>query len=277
MSTRPVVVITGATNGLGRLVALDLAQQGARLAVVARDPGKAAALGREISADVFIADLASLNDVRRVGAEIAARYDQVDVLVNNAGLHAFAQRRTEDGFAEMTAVNYLAPWLLTATLRDKLTGRVVNVASEAARQVKTLAPKADLLATEDFSRRESFARYGRTKLMDIMFTQELSRRLAGTGVTVNCCDPGFNASGLGRELPFAGPLEKVLKALRVGDPRRGAGIITRLCTDDRFAMTTGGYFSHRDAKPLECPAPGRGEQIQKELWDATAALVGMAL
>ncbi|MEV6605407.1 SDR family NAD(P)-dependent oxidoreductase [Kutzneria sp. NPDC051319] len=277
MSTRPVVVITGATNGLGRLVALDLARQGARLAVVARDPGKAASLRRETEAGVFIADLASLNDVRRVGAEIAARYDQVDVLVNNAGLHAFAQRRTEDGFAEMTAVNYLAPWLLTATLRDKLTGRVVNVASEAARQVKTLDPKADLLATEDFSRRESFARYGRTKLMDIMFTQELSRRLAGTGVTVNCCDPGFNTSGLGRELPFAGPLEKVLKALRIGDPRRGAGIITRLCTDDQFATTTGGYFSHRDGKPLECPAPGRGERIQKELWDTTADLVGMAL
>ncbi|WP_043729763.1 SDR family NAD(P)-dependent oxidoreductase [Kutzneria sp. 744] len=277
MSTRPVVVITGATNGLGRLVALDLAQQGARLAVVARDPDKAASLRRETEADVFIADLASLSDVRRVGAEIAARYDQVDVLVNNAGLHAFAQRRTEDGVAEMTAVNYLAPWLLTATLRDKLTGRVVNVASEAARQVKTLDPQADLLATEDFSRRESFARYGRTKLMDIMFTQELSRRLAGTDVTVNCCDPGFNTSGLGRELPLAGPLEKVLKALRIGDPRRGAGIIRSLCTDDRFATTTGGYFSHRDAKPLECPAAGRGEQIQKELWDATAALVGMAL
>jgi len=232
-----------------------------------------AALRREVPVDCFVADLSSLRDVRRAGSEIAARYDGIDLLVNNAGVHTFAQRVTDEGLAEMTAVNYLAPWLLTATLRDKLaaTARIVNVASEASRQAGSLDPVADIASTAGFTRRESFARYGRTKLMDIMFTQELARRLAG--VTVNCCDPGFNTTGLGRELPFAGALEKTLKALRVGDPRRGAGIITRLCTDHRFDGITGGYFSHRDAKPLDCPPPGRGEQIQQELWNATAALV----
>ena len=109
--------------------------------------------------------------------------------------------------------------------------------------------------------------------MDIMFSQELARRLAGTGVTANCCNPGFNTSGLGRELPMAGVLNKILATLRVGDPRRGAGIITRLATDPAFADTTGGYFSVKDAKPLDCPEPGRGADVQRELWDTTATLL----
>jgi NAD(P)-dependent dehydrogenase (short-subunit alcohol dehydrogenase family) len=288
MSTRPVIVITGATNGLGRLAALEFARRGARLGVVARSPEKVADLRQEIETvapgtpvDSFAANLTSLRDVRRAGREIADRYDRVDVLVNNAGLHAFSQRVTDDGFAEMVAVNYLAPWLLTATLRDKLVAsapaRVVNVASEAARQAGTLDPAGDITATADHTRRESLVRYGRSKLMDIMFTQELARRLAGTGVTANCCDPGFNVSGLGRELPLAATLEKILKALRVGDPRRGAGIIVRLATDDVFAETTGGYFSVKGAHPLDCPDPGRGKEIQAELWNTTTTLIDKAL
>jgi NAD(P)-dependent dehydrogenase (short-subunit alcohol dehydrogenase family) len=109
--------------------------------------------------------------------------------------------------------------------------------------------------------------------MSIMFSQELARRLRGTGVTANCCDPGFNTTGLGRELPGARILERTLRALRVGDPARGAGIITRLATDPAFATRTGGYFSVRDARPLQCPEPGRSEAVQRELWEATERLL----
>ncbi|WP_328610612.1 SDR family NAD(P)-dependent oxidoreductase [Amycolatopsis sp. NBC_00345] len=284
MDSRPIVVITGATSGLGRLVALDLARHGAHLGIVARSPHKVDALRHEIEeaapgtpVDAFSADLTSLRDVRRAGQEIDAHYDSIDVLVNNAGLHAFSQRVTAEGFAEMTAVNYLAPWVLTETLRGKLVAsapaRVVTVASEAARQAGHLDPARDVTRTAEYTRRESMVHYGRSKLMDIMFSQELGRRLAGTGVTANCCDPGFNVSGLGRELPFAGALERILKTLRIGDPRRGAGIITRLATDPAFAETTSGYFSVKDAKPLLCPEPGRSEKIQAELWEATAAVL----
>jgi NAD(P)-dependent dehydrogenase (short-subunit alcohol dehydrogenase family) len=284
MDTRPVAVLTGATNGLGRLVALDLARRGYHLGIVARDEAKADALRQEIDqaapgtpTDAFLANLTSMRDVRRAGEAIEARYERIAVLVNNAGLHAFAQRVTPDGFAEMTAVNYLAAWVLTTTLRDKLVAsapaRVVNVASEASRHAGTIDPAQDIIATGEYTRRESAALYGRSKLMDIMFTQELGRRLAGTGVTANCCDPGFNTTGLGRELPLAGLLERALKALRIGDPQRGAGIIVRLATDPALGDTTGGYFSMKDAKPLACPAPGRGEDIQAELWRTTASLL----
>jgi short-subunit dehydrogenase len=144
MDSRPVVVITGATNGLGRLAALDLARSGAHLGIVARSQTKVDELRGEIAqlapgtpVDSFIADLMSLRDVRRAGQQIDSFYERIDVLINNAGVHAFAQRITPDGFSEMTAVNYLAPWVLTNTLRDKLVAsapaRVVTVASEGAR------------------------------------------------------------------------------------------------------------------------------------------------
>jgi NAD(P)-dependent dehydrogenase (short-subunit alcohol dehydrogenase family) len=284
LNPRPVIVITGATNGLGRVAALELARWGAHLGVVARSPTKVDDLRREIElvapgtpVDAFIADLTSLRDVRRAGKEIDARYERIDVLINNAGVHAFSQRITPDGFAEMVAVNYLAPWVLTNTLRGKLVAsapaRVVIVASEGARGAGRIDPAHDLTVTADYTRREAMDLYFRSKLMDIMFTQELGRRLAGTGVTANCCDPGFNVSGLGRDLPFAGVLERLLRALRIGDPRRGAGIIVRLATDPAFAETTSGYFSVKDAAPLACPEPGRSRRIQAELWETTATLL----
>jgi NAD(P)-dependent dehydrogenase (short-subunit alcohol dehydrogenase family) len=284
MNTRPVVIITGATNGLGRMAALELARWGAHLGVVARSQAKVDELRREIElvapgtpVDAFIADLTSLRDVRRAGKEIDARYERIDVLINNAGVHAFSQRITPDGFAEMVAVNYLAPWVLTNTLRGKLVAsapaRVVTVASEGARWAGRIDPLPDLTATATYTRREAMTLYFRSKLMDIMFTQELGRRLAGTGVTANCCDPGFNVSGLGRDLPFAGVLERLLRALRIGDPRRGAGIIVRLATDPAFAETTSGYFSVKEAAPLACPEPGRSRRIQAELWETTATLL----
>jgi NAD(P)-dependent dehydrogenase (short-subunit alcohol dehydrogenase family) len=109
--------------------------------------------------------------------------------------------------------------------------------------------------------------------MDSMFSQELARRL-GTGVTANCCDPGFNTSGLGRELPFAGALARILNTFRIGDLRRGAAIITRLATDPVLASTTGTYLSVKNAARLECPEPGRSPAVQQELWQATAEVVG---
>lgn len=284
MNTRPVIVMTGATNGLGRLAALDLARTGAHLGIVARSRPKADALRQEIEQiapqtpmDVFLADLSLLADVRRSAEQIDAHYPRIDALINNAGLHAFSQRVTSEGFAEMTAVNYLAPWALTNALRDKLTAsapaRIVTVASRASRRANTIDPFKDLTDTADFTRRESSLLYGRTKLMDIMFTQELGRRLEGTGVAVTCLCPGFNATGLGRELPLAETLEKVLTRLNIGNPQHGADIIVKLTTDPAFAGITGGYFAAKTARPLECPEVGRSETVQRALWDATAELL----
>ncbi|NOL45617.1 SDR family NAD(P)-dependent oxidoreductase [Kribbella sandramycini] len=260
-------MITGATQGLGRLVAGELARRGAELTVVGRSRAKVAELRRELDGPVGFcaAELSNLGEVRRAG-ETIAEGRAVDVLINNAGVHAFSQRITGEGFSEMVAVNYLAPWLLTSLLSP--TTRVVTVASQASRHSGALDPVSDLRRTDDYTRRGSSAWYGWTKLLDIMFSQELARRLPGVGV--NCCDPGFNTTGLGRELPFAGALQRILTAARIGDPRRGAAIITALAIDPAYDGVTGGYFA-RDGRPLTCPEPGRSEEKQRALWAETAA------
>ncbi|MDP9123052.1 MAG: SDR family NAD(P)-dependent oxidoreductase [Pseudomonadota bacterium] len=280
----PTMVLTGATSGIGRLAAIELACQGAHIVFVARNESKAAETRRAIGqaapgarVDVVFGDLAVLADVARVAAEIAATHERIDVLVNNAGIHAFDQRVTVDGLSEMVAVNYVAPWLLTNILRERLVAsapsRVVTVASEASRQSGGLVPDLDLHDTKPFSRLGSSRAYGKTKLMDIMFSKELARRLEGTRVAVNCLCPGFNVTGLGRELGFASPLASVLNWLKIGDPSRGAGIIVRLARAPEFAVRTGGYFSVKDATPLTPVAPGNDPVFQQELWARTAAFV----
>ncbi|WP_432974833.1 SDR family NAD(P)-dependent oxidoreductase [Dactylosporangium sp. CA-233914] len=274
------IVITGATNGLGRLAAVALAQQGARIVITARSRDKAEQTRQGIGADrvdVFLGDFTQLDDVRRIGHEIADRYDHIDVLVNNAGIHAFQPRTTPDGYPEMVAVNYLAPWLLTRALLPALhrapAARIVNVASEASRRHGTLHIPEDLTETIPFTARGSSEHYGKTKLLDIMFTMELARRLAGTTITANCLNPGFNTTGLGRELRFAGVLEKVLTRLGIGDPVRGAGLIVALATDPGFTGRSGGYYTIRGTRQIQPTPPGNDPNLQARLWHETQQLL----
>lgn len=280
MPAPKTIVISGATNGIGRIVAHALAAQGQHLVLIARNEAKAALTREQIlqsapqaRVDHFFADFTRLSTVAAAAHAIAARYSRVDVLINNAGIHAFQQRVTEDGFAEMVSVNYLASWLLTNLLIPRLVAsrasRIVTVASEASRHAKQGSSQECLYDTASFTKLGSGAIYGRTKLMNIMFSMELARRLAGTGVAVNCLDPGFNATGLGRELPFAAPLEWLLKQLRIGDPNRGARIILQLAMDPKFEKISGGYFSVKDAAPLIPIAPGNDTDACKALWSAT--------
>lgn len=277
------IVLTGGTNGLGRIAAKALARPGLRLVLVARDEAKAAATCRELSNaqplglyDYVIADFSRLATVAAAGMQIAQRYPSISVLINNAGIHAFSQRITPDGFPEMVSTNYLAPWLLTAHLRRALIAgapaRVVTVASEASRRAHGLDPRHDLRDLTSFSRSGSSVAYAKTKLMNIIFSAELGRCLDGTGVIANCLDPGFNVTGLGRELPGAAWLERALRFLGVGAPERGAAIITRLATAPEFATITGGYFS-REGRPLVPATPAADQQLQSDLWCETERLL----
>jgi NAD(P)-dependent dehydrogenase (short-subunit alcohol dehydrogenase family) len=281
VSAQPKIVITGATDGIGQLAALELARRGAHLILTARSEIKANQTCAAIEAaapatpvDIHFVDFTDLAAVVATGREIAARHPHIDVLINNAGMHAFQQRITGDGFAEMIAVNYLAPWLLTGALRQVLLhsapARIVTVGSEASRHSGGLELDKDLFDTAPFTARGSSRIYGRTKLLNIMFSLELARQLEGTGVVVNCLCPGFNVTGLGRELGFARPLATVLNWLGIGNPANGARIIGRLAGDPAFQQQTGAYIA-KSGRPLAPIAPANSEEVRRQLWDVTAA------
>jgi NAD(P)-dependent dehydrogenase (short-subunit alcohol dehydrogenase family) len=281
-SVPPVVVITGATSGIGELAAIELARRGVHLVLTARSRERAdETISRirqeapEALLDVVDADFTDLASTGRAGAEINERFACVDVLINNAGVHTISQRTTVDGLPEMVAVNYLAPWLLTGTvlpaLRRARSARVVTVASEASRRHGTLRMPDDLTDTEPFTALQSSPIYGKTKLLDIMFTAVLAERLADTTVSAMCLNPGYNTTGLGRELRFAAPLERILRTLNIGNPHNGAGLIVRIATEN--GLKSGGYYSGKTAHLITPIAPANDPATRQRLWQATSELL----
>src|SRR5258708_1880994 len=199
-----VVVITGATSGIGRIAAGDLAAQGARLVLVAREQARTEETlvqlrrrGPNQAHRAHIADLSRLADLKRVGAEIAAAEPRIDVLINNAGNIFRTRMLTDDGLERTFATNHVAYAVLTHLLRDRLIAagpaRIVNTASAAH-----LGQTLDFVELHFAKGYRPQTAYGRSKLCNILFTRELAHRLAGTGVTANCLHPGFVATNLGQ-------------------------------------------------------------------------------
>src|SRR3954453_17972648 len=194
----PLVVLTGATRGIGAAAAVALARRGAALALVGRDPvrlAETARAAREAGAEVteHAADLERMDEVRRLAAELLARHQRIDVLANNAGAMFTERHVTADGFERTFALNHLAPFLLTNLLLERLEAsraRVVTTASDAH--------TGGALDFDDLQSERSFkpmGTYGTTKLCNILFTRELARRAQ---VTANCFHPGVVRTGFGK-------------------------------------------------------------------------------
>jgi NAD(P)-dependent dehydrogenase (short-subunit alcohol dehydrogenase family) len=199
-----ICMVTGANSGIGKATALALAQMGASVVMVCRDPARGEEARSEITTksrntavDLLQADLSSQQSIRHLVENFQQHYIQLHVLINNAGATFSGRRETVDGLEMMFAVNYLAPFLLTNVLLDVLKAsapaRIVNVSSGA--QASGSIQLDDLQAEQHFS---SMRAYGQSKLAMVLFTYELARRLQGTGVTVNCLDPGFVATNIGQ-------------------------------------------------------------------------------
>jgi retinol dehydrogenase 12 len=274
-----VVVITGATSGIGQIAATRLAALGARIVLVARDRGRAdATLGRlrEVGPNVahraHIADLSILGEMKRVGREIAAAEPRLDVLINNAGNIFPTRQVTPDGLECTFATNHMAYFVLTRELRERLVAsapaRVVNTASAA--HIGHALDFDDLELAGGYSLRRA---YGRSKLANILFTRELARRLAGTGVTANCLHPGFVATGLGqRNRGIFGSVVRFVM-LFAGRPEPGVATIVHLASSPDVAAITGGYFvpTGQQAEPS---ATARDDLAARRLWDESERIAG---
>jgi NAD(P)-dependent dehydrogenase (short-subunit alcohol dehydrogenase family) len=277
-----IVLVTGATSGIGEVTARELARQGAHVIILARNADKAqrtqhaivAATGNE-HVDVVLADLSVLQQVRDVAAELHAKYPRLDVLVNNAGLMFGAEREVSaDGYEMTLATNHLGPFLLTGLLLDLLqkspAARIVNVASMAYRFSKPTLD--DLQSERDYS---PVWEYGNTKLWNIMFTQELAQRLRAhgiTNVTTNCLHPGAVATGYGQQTGgIVGALLSLARPFMIS-PEKGAQTSIFLATDAQAGTVSGGFFSKKKAEPVKSsfntPANNR------RLWELSEQLIG---
>ena len=282
-----LVVITGATAGIGKVAAIELAKRGAELALVCRNPTKAAGVVAEITqavpdaqVRVFRADLSELAQVRAVGAELVAELDRIDVLVNNAGLAARRAEATVEGFDDMLAANYLGPFLLTHLVLDLVRAaapsRVVIVGSEAHRMAGAFDPETFENMGEYAGPVAAQIAYGRTKLLDLLLSDELARRLAGTGVTVNSLCPG----GVATDMMDVGPLGAVTRVLArtplMNTPEQGAQMTIRLATDPSLDGVTGGFYSTTPGAGLfPTAAPRRDPAIARRVYERTCELVGV--
>ncbi|MDO7845872.1 SDR family oxidoreductase [Hymenobacter sp. M29] len=279
-----IVLVTGATSGIGQVTATELARMGAHVVILARNAAKARTTQQEIKAaaghdrvDVLLADLADLGQVRRAAAEFSARYPRLDVLVNNAGLIFGAERQlSPDGNELGLATNHLGPFLLTALLFDKLraspAARVVNLASMAYR-----VAKPDLADIQSERHYGAMRVYGNTKLYNIMFTQELARRLRAhsiTNVTTNAVHPGVVATSFGDSAGgWLGKLTALARPFMIS-VEKGAETSIFLASAPEAAAVSGGFFDKKKAVAVK--SSFNTEANARQLWQLSEQLTGVA-
>ena len=270
------VIVTGATSGIGKATATGLAAMGARVAITGRNAERTERTARDIrestgaQVDVFVADLSSQAEVRRLAAELLRTSPRIDVLVNNVGGYWNTRRVTADGLEHTFAVNHLAPFLLTNLLLERLVSsgpaRVVTVSSNA--QAMGQIAFEDLQGERDYSGARA---YNQSKLANLLFTYELARRLAATSVTTNALHPGVVSTSFGAEDP--GRAQRLLVPILrpfMKAPVQGASTSIHLASAPELELVSGRYFANSRAK--RSSKRSYDEAVAARLWQVSADL-----
>ncbi len=279
MGRQQTAVVTGANSGIGLETARAIARAGFHTLLLCRNADRAAAAKADIDGsvrdahtDIVLADLGIQSDVRRAAAEIADRVDALDLLVNNAGITIRSRTETDEGIDSMLAINHLGPFLLTnlllPTLEAAPAARIVNLASDAHKWGHV--DLDDLQANGGYGLL-GMKRYGDTKLMNILFTRELARRLEGTSITANAVHPGAVRTNLGD--PPA--IVRAIVGLFFQSPEKGARTSLAAALDPDFAEVSGSYFASQKPNDGRLAKRALDDGDARELWARSAALTGL--
>jgi len=270
-----LVLLTGATRGIGQAAAVDLASQGAEVALVGRDPERVAAVAREARAaggdapvHEHVADLVLMSEVRRLADEVRGAYERIDVLANNAGALFATREETSEGLERTFALNHLAPFLLTSLLRDRVSGgMVVTTASDAH--------KSGRLDLDDLQSEHGYAAmrvYGTSKLCNILFTRELAKR--APELHANCFHPGVVRTGFGKNENGIWKALTTIGGPFFRSPGRGARSLVWLARSEQATGLTGEYV--QDEKVLAPSGQARDPILAEGLWERSEELAGLS-
>ncbi len=270
-----LVLLTGATRGIGQAAALELARQGAELALVGRNSERVADVARQARAagggaavHEHVADLTLMAEVRGLAAEAMERYEHIDVLANNAGALFATRKETSEGLERTFALNHLAPFLLSNLLLERLQGgRVVTTASDAHQSGRL--DLDDLQSEHGYS---AMRVYGTSKLCNILFTRELARRVPE--LHANCFHPGVVRTGFGKNEGGIWKLATTLGGPFFRSPERGARSLVWLALSREAALLDGEYVE--DEKVRAPSAQAQDPELAAQLWERSAQLVSLA-
>lgn len=269
-----VIVITGASDGIGAAAARRLAASGHQVVLTGRSAAKTEAVARELDADHFVADFARLAEVRELASVLLERYPRIDILANNAGLVSSGGRRvTEDGHERTFQVNYLSQFLLTRLLLDRLlASRATVIATSSG------AHRMGRIDLDDLDHRRHYATmraYGDSKLAQVLHTRELHRRYAAAGLASAAFHPGVIASSFATaergpvSWAYRGPLPKLL----LGSTDAGADTLVFLAEGTAGTdFPSGEYFYRRGVAPTNPQADD--PELARQLWERSEAMLG---
>jgi NAD(P)-dependent dehydrogenase (short-subunit alcohol dehydrogenase family) len=266
-------MITGANSGIGKAISTEFARRGATVVMVCRSEEKAKLAKSEVESvtgskkiETTLVELSSLDSVRRLATEYKQDHDKLHVLMNNAAVVEGSRFVTKDGLEEVFVVNYLSHFLLTnlllGTLKSSAPSRIVNVASSVHARIDF----DDLQMEKNYNAVRS---YGQSKLAQILFTFELAKRLAGTGVSVNCVHPGAVRTHLGDEGGLVGIGIRIARPF-YKSPEKGAATPVYVATSAEINGVSGKYFFKKKERQIPY-----SDQDAKRLWDVSTKLCGL--
>ncbi len=280
-TTSRIALITGGNSGIGKWTAIGLLRAGYRVMITSRNPERGEQAMAEIreragegEVDCLTLDLASFASIRACAEEVLSRHDRLDLLVNNAGLLLTDRRTTEEGFEMTFGVNHLGHFLLTSLLLPRLRAsapaRIVNLASDAHKAARKGLDFDDL---QHQARYSGMPVYCESKLANIYFTRELSRRLEGEGVTVNAVHPGVVASGFARDGDAKGVMSWLVSVARpfMISEQKGAATSLYVATSPELEGKSGGYYAK--CRPASLSRAAKDDAAAARLWTVSEALI----